>query len=295
MKVIKGKSKKTGIFMLLPSVILLFLLTTLPFAYLLFLGFCRWDLTVMKSPRFVGISNYLSVMQDKNFWNALRVTLIFVTGGVTIETFLGLGIALLLNKNLPGRRLIRGTVLLPMMITPAVIGLIWRILYHPQFGLINYFLNEILKIPSPLWLANPKLALYSLIIVDIWEWTPFMALTILAGLQALPHEPYEAGKIDGGSNLQLLWYITLPRLRPIILIGVSFRIVTTFRWFDTFYVMTSGGPGRATESLVYYSFTNAFFYFKMGYASTIAIIVLIFVVALSYLLVKFSGIEETEL
>jgi len=188
-----------------------------------------------------------------------------------IETVLGVAIALILNRDMRGKNVIKTLFLLPMVATPVAVGMVWLLMYEPSIGVINYFL-KLLGLPQGLWLASPAQALGSLILVDVWQWTPMITLIVLAGLAALPSEPYEAALVDGASTLQSIRLITLPLLQPTILAAMTLRAIDAFKTYDIIYTMTQGGPGYATETLNIYSFVLGFQYFQMGKASALLII-----------------------
>jgi multiple sugar transport system permease protein len=198
---------------------------------------------------------------------------------------LGLAIAAYLHREFHGRGLVRTVMLLPMVSTPVAVALIWVIMFNPSLGILNYFLACIGLKPL-LWLGHPRTALPSLILMDTWKWTPFMVLILHSGLQSLPITPFEAARIDGASRWQTLRYVTLPLLRPSIAVSLIFRTMDSLKTFDTIYVMTEGGPNNATEILNIYTFQTGFKYFHIGYASALAVILVLFVFAVNLLLIK---------
>jgi multiple sugar transport system permease protein len=177
-----------------------------------------------------------------------------------------------------------------MAITPAVAGLMWRILYDPTLGFINYLLS-LVGIQGPAWVARANTALLAVILVDIWQWTPFAMLVIAAGLQSLPIEPYEAAKIDGATSLQTLFYITIPLLKQVLLILILIRGIDAIKTFDIIFVLTNGGPGTATQTLVFYNFLRGFHWFNLGYASTISVVLMITVIIIVKLFIKYTGVR----
>jgi multiple sugar transport system permease protein len=187
-----------------------------------------------------------------------------------------------------GKGAIRSMILLPMMCTNVVIGLTWRLLFNYQFGLINYYLTQ-LRLPAVEWLSAPNLAMASIIIVDVWNTTSFVALMLLAGLQSLPDEPFEAARIDGASSWQTFSYITLPLLRQSILVALLWRLIDTFRIFDVVYLLTAGGPARATETVSIYVYTYGFKSFNLGYASSASYAMIFIMLVLAGLLARSIG------
>ncbi|MDC7287566.1 sugar ABC transporter permease [Blautia schinkii] len=262
-----------------PGRIVLLLITMVPTVFALVFSLQDYNLAKVASRKFVFLKNYIDIFQDDRFWNSLKVTVGFTAGSLVVELILGMLIAICLSKKIKGKGLAQIGILLPMIITPVVVALYWKMFYDPQFGNLNYFLSLAgLGTIDPL--SSRSWVLVGMIVVDIWEWTPYVALILLSGLQALPQEPYEAALVDGATKWQTYRYITLPLLKPIISIAVVFRFMDLFKWMDTVYVMTSGGPGIATETLSYYAYINNFKFLNVGYASAICIIMLLIVLVI---------------
>jgi len=276
-----------------PVVIFLLVLTLLPTIYLFYLSLCRWDV-ITGTPTFNGLMNYINLFRDQVFWASLRRTLIFVAASVSSQLILGFAMALLINRpHIRGIGIVRTLIILPMSITPIVVGLMWRILYNPSFGLINSLL-DFFGIVGPEWLGSKDTALLSVIIVDIWQWTPFMFLMMTAGLQSLPTEPFEAALVDGASGFQILRLITLPLMKPIILVAVLFRIIDGFKvsTFDSIFIMTKGGPGSITQTLNIYAFLSGFEWFNLGYASAMVVFTLILLTIIGRLFLRMGVFRE---
>ena len=233
---------------------------------------------------FVGLGNYTNILADSRFWNAAQVTGTFIFGTVAVQLLLGMGIALLLQRQVIARGLLRTALLLPMMTTPVVVGLIWRFMYNPTQGILNYLLGQV-GLPTPNWLGSLQTGFIAVMIADIWEWTPFMVLILLAALQTLPQEPFEAAAIDGASAWQAFLHITLPLLRPTIVVAVLIRAIDSFKTFDLVYVLTNGGPGTSTETLSFYTYKWGFKFFQMGYASALSFVMLIMVIIFANVLI----------
>lgn len=222
------------------------------------------------------LANFARLATDNFFLAALWHTLIYATVALTFEFLLGLGLALLLDRPMRGRSLFRAALLIPMMLPPVVVGVVWRLMLNADFGAINGTLKSLgLNTDALTWTASPTLALVSVIAVDIWQWTPFMFLVLLAGLQAIPQEPYEAAVIDGSSAWQTFRYVTLPLLRPAILIALLLRTMDLLRVFDQIFILTEGGPGFATETVSLYIYRNAFRFFDFGYAAAMSFVLLL--------------------
>lgn len=271
--------------LMLPIVIFLISITVFPTIYALVLSLQNYELTNPLGREFIWFENYATLFSDSRFWNATKVTFTFLAGSLFFEMVFGFLLALLISRNFRGNGLVKSIFLLPTVTTPVVVGLIWIMMYDPQFGVINYFLTSIGLNPQN-WLANSDTAIWALIAVDVWEWTPFVALVLLAGLQSIPKEPYEAAEVDGANFLQIFFHITLPLMKHYIMIAFIFRFMDAFRWFDTIYVMTKGGPGTATETLNMFAYLNGFEFLDMGFTASIGIVMLIFMIVISQWLVK---------
>jgi multiple sugar transport system permease protein len=236
-----------------------------PALFTLTLSLTDWKLIRGATPRFVGLANYVRLAHDGPFIEAVGRTLLFAVSATGLELLLGLAIALFVNRELRGRTALRAILLTPMVITPAVVGLIWYILYHKSIGPLNYFLS-LLDLPSVGWLTSPHVALASLILTDLWHWTPFMFLLALSALQVVPTELYEAADVDGATRLQAFRSVTLPLIWDTLMVGCILRSMDAFEIFAEPFVMTGGGPGRATETVSLFIYKSAFTFFDMGYA-----------------------------
>lgn len=234
-------------------------------------------------PSLVGLANYSSAMHDPRFWNSVKNTFYLTALSVPIETIFGLVIALLINRSFALKGLVRTLILLPMIATPVAIALIWSLMMNPQLGVLNYFL-QVLHLPRLLWASSPTFAIPSLALVDIWEWSPFMALIILAALQSMPSEILEAASIDGVTPWQLLSRIIIPLIRPALITAIVLRTIDALKTFDIIYVITQGGPGIASETLNVYAFKSSFLYLRVGYASSLLVLLAILVIGIAILL-----------
>jgi len=271
------KLKKTSFYILfLPALVVLIMVAIYPFAVCINNSVRFYDLTnPAKGTPYIGATNYKLLFEDVRFWHSLKVTVYFVLFGGAIQLVLGYVMASLVNGIEKGSRVLP-FFLIPMVMTPVVVWLTWRLMYDHTLGIINYFVRLIGMTPLA-WLGTGGLALFSIILTDVWEWTPLIFLILYSGMKALPTEPYEAGKIDGANTWQVLTKITLPLLRPVILVAVLLRTIDAFKWFDTIYIMTSGGPGIATETASLYSYLISFNFFNIGKGSAFSIIMIILV------------------
>ncbi len=247
----------------------------IPVVYSLYLSFHQWKLTTFqKGVPFVGLDNYARAIADDGFWHSLQLTVGFMVVALLIELVLGIGLAVLLDQAFKGRRTVLILLLLPMFVTNVVIGLIWRILLSYDFGVLNWLLS-LLGLPKVAWLGDPGLALWSLVIVDVWNTTAFVALLVLAGLAAVPDEPRQAARVDGASPWQVFRHITLPLLKPVIFVAVVWRTIDLFRIFDVVYSLTGGGPYNATETISLYAYNQGFASFNLGFASAVSYLIIL--------------------
>jgi multiple sugar transport system permease protein len=244
-----------------------------PLVHSVGLSFYNYYLPVPRRT-FVGLDNFAYILADDAFWDALWVTARFTGWAVAIEFVLGAAVALLLDSRIPCRRFVNTVILLPMTITPAVAGLLMRWMFESNWGLVNYFLS-LIGVQGPGWTGDPAWALWSLILADVWQNTPFVVLVIYAGLQSIPVEPLEAAMVDGASRRQTLAYVVFPFLRPLILFVLIIRSMDAFRVFDQVFVMTGGGPGTTTQTITFYNYVMAFRMLRMGRASALGVITLL--------------------
>ena len=244
------------------------------------------DFTIgLPQVRFVGLANFGHVFADSFFWNGLRLTAMFVAVTTSVSFGLGFAIAWWLQREFRFRSIVRTVVLSPMAIPPVVVGVIWLLLFMPDYSVISYFLESV-GIRAPIWISTPGWALVTVMIAYVWEWTPFFVLMISAGLAAVPLEPLEAALVDGASRWQMLRHIIVPFLRPVLLLAVIIRIVDSFRVFDLVFVITRGGPGKSTQVLSLVVYLNGMQYRYIGYASAMSWIMVIILIILSMLLLR---------
>jgi multiple sugar transport system permease protein len=270
----------------LPSVVAVTLLMAFPVAYTLYMSVHSWYASSVTSPNFIGLGNfYRAFVEDDRFRNALWLTVYFTVLATALQLVLGVSLALVLNRPFRGKGLVRSIFLLPMVATPVAIALVWMMMYNPTLGVMNYLVGLVGLGPYR-WVSNAAIVVPALAVVDTWEWTPLITLITLAGLATLPIEPYESALIDGASATQMFWRITLPLLRPTIIVALLFRAIDCLKTFDIIYVMTQGGPGFASETLNVYTFQVGLFYFHIGYASSLLVILFALVLGVSLLLIK---------
>jgi multiple sugar transport system permease protein len=275
-----------------PAFIALIVVLIYPLGYALWLSFHQWTLrTFRQGVPFVGFQNYIEIFSNPDFLNSLKITFTFVFCAISIEFVLGMGLALLLNHDLKGKNFYRAMILLPMMCTNVVIGLTWRLLLNYQYGLVNYYMGRV-GVPPVEWLSSPQVAMASVVLVDVWNTTSFVALMLLAGLQSLPEEPFEAAKIDGASGVQTFFYLTLPLLRPFILVALLWRFIDTFRIFDVIYLLTAGGPARVTETVSIYVYRYGFQSFNLGIAAAASFTMLLIMLVIAGIMARSIGRQD---
>ncbi|NRF92832.1 sugar ABC transporter permease [Paenibacillus frigoriresistens] len=279
-------------FVMVPGILLLALFSIYPFLFLLKISFQKYSPIGNNNP-FIGLKNYVNLFQDHNFWNAIKVTAIFVFSTVILEFVIGLALAVIVNRITMGQKWFQSIILLPIAMAPTVVGLMFRFMMNDQYGVLNYF-TELLGFSRTAWLSNPHLALPALILTDIWQWTPFMMIILLAGLKGIPDEPYEAANIDGASAWQTFRYVTIPQLSRIISIAILLRTIDSFRIYDTIYMMTKGGPINVTSTLSWIVYDKGFKFLDFGYGAAICVVLLIVVVSLLTFLMKKIDVFEME-
>lgn len=279
------EQRVTAVFMA-PAVVFVAVMMVFPVLYTVYVSLHEWSGGSATPDQFIGLDNFGTVLGDGRFWAAFWRTAVFTVAALAVQTVLGVGIAVLYNREFMGKGLIRTLSLFPMMATPVAIALVWRLMYEPNNGIINELLSSV-GLPTSQWVADPGIALWALAVVDTWQWTPLITLIVLAGLSALSTDPYEAAAIDGANAWQTFWRITLPMLRPVIIVAATFRLIDALKTFDIIYVITQGGPAFATETLNLYVYAQSFQYQNLGYASSLLIVFFAIVVAASVLLLRF--------
>jgi multiple sugar transport system permease protein len=241
-----------------------------------------------------GVSNFTRLFSDNFFLAAMAHTFVYAAAALLFEFSIGLALALLLNSQIRGRGFFRATLLVPMMLPTVVVGVVWRLMLNSNFGAINGTLKQFgLNTVDLTWMASPRLAMFSVIAVDVWQWTPFVFLVLLAGLQAIPQEPYEAALIDGSSRWQTFRHVTLPLLKPAILIALLLRTMDLLRVFDQIFILTEGGPGFATETISLYIYRAAFRFSDFGYAAAMSFVLLALTNMISAIYIRFLQTRET--
>jgi multiple sugar transport system permease protein len=274
------KTKEGGLRFAAPALVLLAGVTIYPLFYVLYLSLQR-RLLIFNISRFVGLDNYTFLLKDDRFWNAIRNTVYFTFVSVSLELVLGLCLAVLLNRSFRMKGLMRAFVLIPWAVPTVVSAKMWEWMYNSDFGVLNYLLGTKVN-----WLGSPAWALNAAIFMDVWKTTPFVVILLTAALQVIPAELFQAARIDGAGRWQSFRRITLPLLRPVILVVLIFRTLDAFRVFDAVYVLTGGGPANATETLSIYAYKVLFQTLQFGYGSTLAVVVFLCTAGMSIVYMK---------
>ena len=277
-----------------PSLILLILLNVFPLFYSLYLSFTNYSAIAGKAPVWVGFQNFSDLLNDELMWKYFATTGKYVLFTVGLQTILGFGLAMLVKEKFKGSGIVTTLILIPMMISPVVVGLFWKLMYNPTFGYFNYLIGFSNAVKGPDMLASsfarqpvPGLALWAVILVDVWMWTPFVMLLVLSGLKAIPDYLYEAAAIDRASSWFQFWRITLPQVTPLLLIAILFRTIEALKSFDLVMGMTGGGPGDQTELIAVNLYRQAFQgQWRTGRSSALAYIILIIIIAISNLYIR---------
>ncbi len=274
------KATKKGFRYTAPALLLLTGVMIYPLFYVFYLSLHR-RLLIFDLSKFVGLENYYFLLRDERFWNALKNTLFFTISSVSLELILGLSLALIVNKPFKGRGIVRAMILTPWAIPTVVAAKMWEWIYNADMGVLNFLISAKIN-----WLGDPFWALWAAILADVWKTTPFVVILLLAGLQVIPQEVYQAAKADGAGTWACFHKITLPLLKPVILVVLIFRTLDAFRVFDVIYVLTGGGPANTTETLSIYAYKMLFQTLQFGYGSALSVVVFLCVGGLSVVYIR---------
>jgi multiple sugar transport system permease protein/sorbitol/mannitol transport system permease protein len=263
------RDSNRAVLFILPAAVAAFLVLAVPLAMSAYYSLTGWRIIQPQTKnKIVWLGNYIDILSDGAFWSSIQVTLVYTVAGVALESLLGLALALLFRREFAGRGVLRTLMILPMVITPAVVGMFWKLLYDENYGVYNYALS-VVGLPAVSWLSHGW-ALASVVLMDVWESSPFFMLVLLAGLQSEDQQALEAARIDGASGWQVVYYLTLPHLLPYLAIAAAFRAIWSLSEFDKVYMLTLGGPGDATTTMSLYAFKVGFVSFDIGKISAIS-------------------------
>ncbi len=288
---LENAEARLGLLLAAPAILTILVIAVIPLAQTILDSLFQISLKFENAPRpFIGLDNYRSVLGDDSWLNALRVTGVVAGASVAAELVLGMIVALLIDRSFRGRGLVRASVLVPWALTTVVSAKMWAWIYDGRYGLANDLLMKVHLIDQPIiFLVRPEVTIWAMVAAEIWKTTPFMALLLLAGLQLIQHDLYEAAALDGASRWQAFWRVTLPLLRPTILVALLFRTIDAVRMFDLPRVLTNGGPGRSTETVVLYTYNTFFTSLNFGYGSTLAVVIFLIVMFVSFIYIKVLG------
>ncbi len=293
-RVKKWLDRKLNYVFTIPTILFVLGMVLFPIIYTFVLSFHSWRMSANIPWKFVGLDNYVELFSDSRFPNAVLRTFIFALIALAFEIVLGMVIAIYLDRVFFGKNFVKTAFLLPMVATPVAIGMVWKLIYEPNIGILNTIIRN-MNGPKIDWLGDSGKALYSLVVVDVWQWTPFVMLIISAGLTSIPLELFEAAMVDGASGIKIVFKVTLPLLRPTIYTAVLLRLIDVLKTFDIIYSMTQGGPGFATETMNILSFRQAFEFLQFGEASATLIIFFVIVMAIAALTIKLKSRTEVDL
>lgn len=285
--------KKLNYVFTVPTILFVLGMVLFPIIYTFVLSFHQWRLSANIPWEFVGLENYTELFTDSRFPEAVGRTFLFALVALAIEVILGVSIALYLNHSFFGKNFVKTAFLLPMVATPVAIGMVWKLIYEPNIGILNTIIRQ-MGGPKIDWLGDSANALWSLVAVDVWQQTPFVMLIVLAGLTALPGDPFESAMIDGATRWQVVTKITLPLLKPTIYTAVLLRLIDVLKTFDIIYSMTQGGPGFATETMNILSFRQAFEFMQFGEASATLMVFFAIVMGIAAITIKLKSRSEVD-
>jgi ABC-type sugar transport system permease subunit len=289
-----SQERRFGYAMIAPLLTVLLLITAYPLAYNIWNSFHKVDYLLPPLGAFAGFSNYAKLFSDDQFVPALVHTLGFTVVSVTVETVIGLALAVALNKAFRGRGLVRAAVFIPWAVPTVVSAELWRTMFDPQQGFVNFILTKLhLPLASTTWLDSTWTAWGAILVADAWRNTPFIAIVLLAGLQIIPNDVYEAAKIDGANAWQTFRRITLPLLKPALMVALIFRTIQSFLIFDVVYIMTSGGPGTSTDVLAYLNWRAFFVLFDYGYGGAVSVALVAVALVIGTIYVRVFRVEDT--
>ena len=276
-----ARRRRSYLLFVAPALLVVGAVIIFPWAFTVWMSAFDWKIGSVA--HFVGFDNYTQLATNKRFLESILHTFYFTLLAVIFPLILGTAAALIFHREFPLRGMLRSIFTMPMMATPVAVALVWTMMFHPQQGVLNYLLS-LVGLPPSLWVYSPTWVIPSLVLVEIWHWTPLIMLIVLGGLAALPTEPYESARLDGASEWQLFRYITLPLLAPFLIVAAVIRTIDALKAFDTIYVISQGGPGTASETINLYLYLQAFAFYNVGNASAVVVVFFVIILALALLL-----------
>jgi len=269
----------------MPSLIIVFAMTVVPLCYAFFLSFQDYRLNKPQFAFFNGLNNYIEMFTNKAVLTSIGNTVFYTVVSVSASVVFGLLAALIVNQIKTGKSFYRIAIFAPMMLSSVVVGVIWKFLFNNQLGIVGYILSQ-MNIAAPDWFGNPRWAMASIIMVDVWQWTSYVFLLCLAGLESMNMEPVESARIDGANAVQIFWHIKLPTILPLIQIAAIFRFTWAFRGFDSIFTLTKGGPGIATETMAISIWRYAFQQYNIGLSSSLSVLMFAILMVLAMLILR---------
>ena len=266
---------------IVPALVVVGTVIIFPWLFTVYMSVFDWKIGSVA--HFVGLDNYTKLFTNQRFLESIGHTFYFTALAVIMPLVLGTVAALVFHREFPFRGVLRAVFTMPMMATPVAVALVWTMMFHPQQGVLNYLLS-LVGLPPSLWVYSPTLVIPSLVLVEIWHWTPLVMLIVLGGLAALPIEPYESARLDGATEWQLFRYLTLPMVAPFLIVAAVIRTIDALKAFDTIYVISQGGPGTASETINLYLYLQAFAFYNIGNASAVVVVFFVIIFALALLL-----------
>jgi len=276
-----ARRRRSYLLFVAPALLVVGAVIIFPWAFTVWMSAFDWKIGSVA--HFVGFDNYTQLATNKRFLESILHTFYFTLLAVIFPLILGTIAALIFHREFPLRGMLRSIFTMPMMATPVAVALVWTMMFHPQQGVLNYLLS-LVGLPPSLWVYSPTWVIPSLVLVEIWHWTPLIMLIVLGGLAALPTDPYESARLDGASEWQLFRYITLPLLAPFLIVAAVIRTIDALKAFDTIYVISQGGPGTASETINLYLYLQAFAFYNVGNASAVVVVFFVIILALALLL-----------
>ena len=291
----KVSSRREAYFFASPALFLIVAFVIFPLLYSLYLAFQNYDLAIGPPSEFIGFENFAEMLDDKRFWRSWLNTFIIIFPSITLQLLLGLGIALLLNRIPRGKAFITSLLIIPAMVSPASAAMVWRMLFGVKYGGINNALMQVGLMDVYFdWFANPARAIMSIVAVEVWHNTSFMMIVLLAGLQSIPQDLYEAGEVDGASTWQQFWHITLPLLKFTMIVALLIRMIDLTKIFGLIYLLTFGGPAGSTQTVAFTTYLSGFQDFRISYASALSYVIVVGVFILTLIFQKVSRFREGE-